>query len=341
LKNAKAYNNGKATAEDVGVKAVDELTLEVTLEKPTAYFIDLLCVTAYYPVRKDVVEAETVWTKSASTYVCNGPFMLSEIKPNEKYILARNPNYVDASNVKLDVLEMVFIEAPEAELAAYMSGAIDVSDNMSPEAVASYKTSAEFYSVPRIGVFFFDFNTEKKPFDDARIRRAFAMSIDRKQIVNDVLMLTVMNNQSNKDAAQAMQAMWKNNLGVNVEINTWESKVYWDEMANGNFMIMRDGWTGDYPDPMTNLEIFASSETYDDIRWENAEFDRLLDENRKITDKKKRMENYVKAEQILMEDMPVFPLYYLTDTFLAKPRVKGVIKNYICHTIFEFASVTE
>jgi len=308
LKNAKAYNNGKATAEDVGVKAVDELTLEVTLKNPTAYFIDLLCVTAYYPVRKDVVEAETVWTKSTSTYVCNGPFMLSEIKPNEKYILARNPNYVDASNVKLDVLEMVFIEAPEAELAAYMSGAIDVSDNMSPEAVASYKTSAEFYSVPRIGVFFFDFNTEKKPFDDARIRRAFAMSIDRKQIVNDVLMLTVMNNQSNKDAAQAMQAMWKNNLGVNVEINTWESKVYWDEMANGNFMIMRDGWTGDYPDPMTNLEIFASSETYDDIRWENAEFDRLLDENRKITDKKKRMENYVKAEQILMEDMPVFPL---------------------------------
>jgi len=397
LKNGKAYNNGTAKAADVGVKAINATTLEVTLENPTAYFLDLLCVTAYYPVRKDIVEAEKVWTKSAETFICNGPFKMSEIKPNEKYILVRNPNYVDAANVKLDVLEIVFIEAPEAELAAYMSGAIDVSDNMSPEAIARYQKTKEFYSVPTIGVYFFDYNTEKKPFDDPRVRKAFAISINRKQIVEDVLQLTekpafgmipygipyagagkefrdvvgnavfkedialakkyladagypngkglppitltVMNSQSGKDAAQAMQAMWKTNLGVTVEIQTWESKVYWGEMESGNFQIMRDGWTGDYPDPMTNLEIFASSETYDDNRWVNKEFDRLLEENRQITDQKKRMENYVKAEKILMDDMPVFPLYYYTDTFLAKPKVKGVTKNYIGHTFFEYASV--
>ncbi len=397
LKNGKAYNDGKAKAEDVGVKALDAKTLEVTLENPTAYFLDLLCVTAYYPVRKDVVEAATPWTKSPSTYISNGPFKLTEIKPKEKYVLKKNPNYVDAAKVKLETLEIVFIEAAEAELAAYMGGSISVSDNMNAESVKMFEKTPEFYSVPRIGVYYFDINTTKKPFDDARVRKAFAIGFNREQVVRNVLQLTerpaygmipygipyatkpaknfrdivpepfkediaaakklladagypdgkglppvtitVMNNQSNKDAAQAMQAMWKKNLGVEVTIQTWESKVYWDEMSNGNFQIMRDGWTGDYPDPMTNLDIFESSQTDDDNRWVNKEYDRLLAENRKITDQQKRMDNFAKAEKILMDEMPVFPLYYYTDTFIAKPGVKGVTKNFIGHTFFEYASV--
>lgn len=397
LKNGQAYNDGKAKAEDVGVKALDAKTLEVTLENPTAYFLDLLCITAYYPVRKDIVEAETPWTKSPATYICNGPFKLAEIKPKEKYVLKKNPNYVDAAKVKLNTLEMVFIEAPEAELAAYMGGSIDVSDNMNAESVKMFETTLEFHSVPRIGVYYFDFNTTKKPFDDARVRKAFAIGFNREQVVRNVLQLTekpafgmvpygipyatkpgknfrdvvpepfkedvaaakkllaeagypdgnglppitltVMNNQSNKDAAQAMQAMWKKNLGVEVTIQTWESKVYWDEMSNGNFQVMRDGWTGDYPDPMTNLDLFESSQTFDDNRWVNEEYDRLLAENRKITDQQKRMDNFAKAEKILMDEMPVFPLYYYTDTFISKPKVKGVTKNFIGHTFFEYSWV--
>lgn len=397
LKNGKAYHDGKAKAEDVGVVAKDAKTLEVTLEAPTPYFLDLLCVTAYYPVRKDAVENPAVWTKSASTYVSNGPFMLAEIKPKEKYVLKKNPNYVDAASVKLEDLEMLFIEAPEAELAAYMTGSIDVADNLNAEALKAFKDKADFHAIPRIGTFYFDFNTTKKPFDDARVRKALAISINREQIVKNVLQLpdkpnygivpygipyatkpgkdyrdvvgpilkedaaaakkllseagfpdgkgfpsvtlTVMNTQSNKDVAQAMQAMWKQNLGIEVKIQTWESKVYWDEIAKGNFEIGRDGWTGDYPDPMTMLELFTTDGNQDDTRWSSPEFDKLIDENKKITDQQKRMDNFAKAEKLLLEAASVFPVYSYTDTFLAKPGVMGVTKNFIGHTIFEYAYV--
>jgi oligopeptide transport system substrate-binding protein len=268
---------------------------------------------------------------------------------------------------------------------------------MSPESVKMFTNSKEFNSIPRIGLYYFDINTARKPMDDPRVRKAFAIGFNREQVVRKVLQLaekpaygfipygipyatkptknfrdivpepfkedvalakkllaeagypdgkgfpaitlTVMNTQSNKDAAQAMQAMWKQNLGIEVSIVTYESKIYWDEMSNGNFFIMRDGWTGDYPDPMTNLDIFESVNTDDDNRWVNKEFDRLLAENRKISDPQKRIDNFVKAEKIMADDMPVFPLYYYTDTFVAKPYVKGVTKNFIGHTFFAYSYI--
>ena len=396
IKNGKAYNEKKAGADDVGVKAVDDNTLEVTLENPTPYFLELLCVTAYYPVRKDVVEKEG-WTKSPETYLTTGPFMLTELKPKEKYVLKKNPNYLEVDKVKLDTLEIVFIESNEAELAAYTNNEIQVSDNISPEGMKQYQNTPEFFSIPRIGMQYFDFNASKKPFDDAKVRKAFSMSINRDQIIKSIVQsvekpafgmvpygiphgvqkdkeyrdvvgnvfsenvdeakkllaeagypdgngipeitMIVMASQSDKDIAQALQSMWKQNLGVDVSIQTFESKVYWDEIENGNFNIASDGWTGDYPDPMTNLDIFEGVNTADDLRWNSAEYDRLLEENRKISDQAKRMENFAKAEKILADEMPLMPIRFFEDQFLAKPNVKGVLKNYIGHTIFEYAYV--
>ena len=110
IKNGEAYNYGECTEDEVGVKAIDDTTLEVVLENPTAYFVHLTAASNFAPVKKDVVEGADVWTKSADTYVCNGPFMLAEINPQESYILRKNPNYVFADQVKLDGVDMVFIE---------------------------------------------------------------------------------------------------------------------------------------------------------------------------------------------------------------------------------------
>ncbi len=399
LKNGKAFNEGKASAADVGVTAVDEKTLKVTLEDPTPYFLDLLCVTAYYPVRKDIVEGNSAWTKDPATYVVTGPFMITQISPKEKYVLKKNPNYVDADKVKLDELDIVFIEAQEAELAAYTNGEIDVADNLSAEAVNKYKATSEFKSIPRIGTNYYDFQCAKKPFDDPRVRKAFAISIDRAKIVSSIvqtvekpafgfvpygipdgvqtdkqyrdvvgnlftedvaaakklladagypdgaglptLTLICQNDQVAKDTAQALQAAWKQNLGANLEIVTYESKVYWDMVDQGDFNLAADGWTGDYPDPMTDMEIFESQNNKDDNRWANAEYDALLAANRKSSDQKVRMANFAKAEKILIAEMPVMPMRYYEDTFLCKPRVAGVRKSYIGHIFFEDAYIVK
>ncbi|TGU50683.1 peptide ABC transporter substrate-binding protein, partial [Mesorhizobium sp. M00.F.Ca.ET.186.01.1.1] len=81
----------------------------------------------------------------------------------------------------------MFIESTEAELAAYTNGEIQVSDNISPEGMKQYQSTPDFFSVPRIGMQYFDFNASKKPFDDAKVRKAFSISINRDQIIKNIV----------------------------------------------------------------------------------------------------------------------------------------------------------
>ena len=399
LKNGEAYNEGKASAEDVGVKAEDDKTLKVTLENPTAYFIDLTAVTAYFPVKKDAVEGPEAWTKSADTYVSNGAFRLKEINPQASYVLEKNPEYIDADTVKLDGVNIVFIESAEAALSAYNAGEVDVVDNtiIQTQAQSQYGGSDELKSYDLIGTCYYDFNCEKDYLSDARVRKALAMSLNRDVINQSIvasrpessyafvphgipyegssedyrttvgnlftedveaakalmeeagypggegyptLTLITQNDQEKKDVAQAMQAMWKENLGVNVEIVTFEPKVYWDEQTAGNFDICYDGWTGDYPDPSTNLDCFLLQRNETQCRWLNdqaKEYDSMMKEARSLTDNKKRMELFEAGEKLLMEEMPILPLYYRNAQLLVKPGCEGVIKTYIGHTIFKYA----
>ena len=399
LKNGEAYNEGKASAGDVGVKAEDDKTLKVTLENPTAYFIDLTAVTAYFPVKKDAVEGQEAWTKSADTYVSNGAFRLKEINPQASYVLEKNPEYIDADTVKLDGVNIVFIESAEAALSAYNAGEVDVVDNtiIQTQAQSQYGGSDELKSYDLIGTCYYDFNCEKDYLSDARVRKALAMSLNRDVINQSIvasrpessyafvphgipyegsgedyrttvgslftedveaakalmeeagypggegyptLTLITQNDQEKKDVAQAMQAMWKENLGVNVEIVTFEPKVYWDEQTAGSFDICYDGWTGDYPDPSTNLDCFLLQRNETQCRWLNdqaKEYDSMMKEARSLTDNKKRMELFETGEKLLMEEMPILPLYYRNAQLLVKPGCEGVIKTYIGHTIFKYA----
>ena len=399
LKNGEAYNGGTASADDVGVKALDDKTLEVTLEHPTAYFLDLTAVTMYFPTRQDVVEAEEPWTKSGDTYVCNGAFRVKEINPQASYVLEKNPEYIDADSVKLDGVEIVFIESQEAALSAYNAGEVDVLDNLviGSQAQSQYAGSEELHSYDLVGIGYYDINCEKEYLSDARVRTALSISLNR-EVLNQSMMasrpesafafvphgipyegseedyrntvgdlfaedvemakslmaeagypngegfptltLITQNDQEKKDVAQAMQAMWKENLGVNAEIVTYESKVYWDEQEAGNFDVCYDGWTGDYPDPSTVLECLLLTRNETQCRWldEKAqEYDGLLMEARASADNAARLEMFKQAEQILIEEMPVIPIYYRNSQLLMKPNCKDVLRSYIGHTIFKYA----
>ena len=401
IKNAQGYNMGEKTVDDVAIKALDDRTLEVTLENPTAYFTALTATTAYSPVKKDVVEKEG-WTLQAETLVSSGPFMAKEIRPKEKLVLVKNPNYVDADKVKLDEIEMVYIESPEAELAAYENGDIDISDNISNEAMKKYVDSDEFYSMDKIGTNYYTVNCRIKPFDDPRVRKALGYSIDREAIINNIVQgtykpaygfipygipyapeegkefrdvvgnlftedvaeakklladagfpdgngfptvkLITFNSQAEKDVAQAMQGMWQQNLGINVEIETYESKVYWDELNAGNYNVGFNSWTGDYPDPMTLFESeLANQNPPPASGWFTEDgaikFNELVEATKSEKDNVKRYENFVEAEKVLMDGMSQIPLYFYNDEYLVKPYITGVGKNFTGQTIFEYADV--
>lgn len=399
IQGAEEYNTSKGSAEDVAVKALDDKTLEVTLKAPTPYFLYLTASTNFFPVKQAAVEGEEVWTKSADAYVCNGPFMLSEINPQSSYVLVKNPNYYAADTVKLDGVNVVFIESPEAALSAYNSGEIDAMGDalVATQAIQQYGDSEELFSYDLIGTRYYDFNCSKEYLSDARVRRALSMAIGRQTICDSVvptkpkpaygyvpygipyegsdedfrttvgdlvtedvqaaqellaeagypggeglpvLTLMVTNSQENKDTAQVIQAMWKENLGVQCEIITYEDKVYWDEHAAGNFDVAFDGWTGDYLDPDTNLNCFTQERTFDESRWSGEkalEYDAMIEECRNLADNAKRMEIFSQAEKLLMEEMPIMPLYYRSSQLLVKPSVTGLEKNVIGHTLFRNA----
>ncbi len=401
IKNGEAYNNGQCEADEVGVKAIDDTTLEVVLNNPTPYFVNLTAANNFAPVKKEAVEGAEVWTKSAETYVCNGPFMMGEIKPQEGYTLVKNPNYVFADTVALDGVEMIFIEQAEAALSAYNAGDVDAMSGGSIEtqAMTQYDGSEELHSYDLIGTSYYDFNCEKE-YMTKEVRKALSMAITRdtinqvavpskpksayafvpygipyadetddfrtkvgnnlvtedveaaKQLLADAgypngerlptLQLIITNTKENKDKAQILQALWKENLGVNVDIVTFESKVYWDEHAAGNFDIAFDGWTGDYPDPNTNLSIFNKSRMEKECRWRSEEalrYNDLLEEAATLADNNKRMELFVEMEQILMDEMPVMPIYFRNTMALVKPYVKGFTCDNSGHPLFRAVSM--
>lgn len=401
IKNGEAYNNGQCEADEVGVKAIDDTTLEVVLNNPTPYFVNLTAANNFAPVKKEAVEGAEVWTKSAETYVCNGPFMMGEIKPQEGYTLVKNPNYVFADTVALGGVEMIFIEQAEAALSAYNAGDVDAMSGGSIEtqAMTQYDGSEELHSYDLIGTSYYDFNCEKE-YMTKEVRKALSMAITRdtinevavpskpksayafvpygipyadetddfrtkvgnnlvtedveaaKQLLADAgypngeglptLQLIITNTKENKDKAQILQALWKENLGVNVDIVTFESKVYWDEHAAGNFDIAFDGWTGDYPDPNTNLSIFNKSRMEKECRWRSEEalrYNDLLEEAATLADNNKRMELFVEMEQILMDEMPVMPIYFRNTMALVKPYVKGFTCDNSGHPLFRAVSM--
>lgn len=401
IKNGEAYNNGQCEADEVGVKAIDDTTLEVVLNNPTPYFVNLTAANNFAPVKKEAVESAEAWTKSADTYVCNGPFMMAEIKPQEGYSLVKNPNYVFADTVALDGVEMIFIEQAEAALSAYNAGDVDAMSGKSIEtqAMTQYDGSEELHSYDLIGTSYYDFNCEKE-YMTKEVRKALAMAISRdtinqvavpskpksayafvpygipyaeetedfrtkvgndmiiedveaaKQLLADAgypggeglptLQLIITNTKENKDKAQILQAVWKENLGVNVEIVTFESKVYWDEHGAGNFDVAFDGWTGDYPDPNTNLSIFNKSRMEKECRWRSEEalrYNDLLEEAATLADNNARMDLFVEMEQILMDEMPVMPVYFRNTMALVKPHVQGFICDNSGHPLFRAVSM--
>ncbi|GGJ53424.1 peptide ABC transporter substrate-binding protein [Virgibacillus salexigens] len=123
--------------------------------------------------------------------------------------------------------------------------------------------------------------------------------------------------------AQAVQDMWRENLGVEVELNNEEWNVYLDSMGSGNFQVGRMGWLADFNDAINFLEIFQSVGGNNYTNWENEEYASLLEESRTLTGDE-RKEVLREAEQIFMDDMPIAPVYFYTNTWLNKDYVKNI-----------------
>jgi len=406
LKGGEAYNTAdpealsaeelKKLEDAVGVKAVDEKTLQVTLEKPAPYFLELLSFYTYYPVNKKVQEANPEWFNEASSYVSNGPFKLTEWKHKESITIVKNENYYDKGKTKLQEIHFAMIDDENTAWQMYQNGDLDLAYPLPQEVQAQLNAekNPEYVVGDDLATYFYRFNTTKKPFNNVKVRKALSMAIDRKSIVENVaqggqrpafafvppgipdvkgdfqentgalfkedvaeakkllaeglaeegmdkLSFTITYNTSegHKKIAEAVQEMWRKNLGAEVKLENMEFQVLIDRQHKLDYDVSRSGWIGDYIDPMTFLDMFLSEGTQNDTGWKNADFDKLIKEAQASMDQKLRMKNMHEAEKIFIGDMPVMPIYFYTSPYTQKPYLKDVYKPANRYPQFHYAYI--
>lgn len=173
--------------EDLGVEAIDKYTLRITLRQPAPFFLGLLAHQLFKLVPKQSIEKwGKAWTRPEHI-VTSGPFRIKERKPYDALILERDPNYWDAANVHLDGLHFYPVEDNATILNLYKAGAIDAFLNHTVVAswideVKQYKD--EYMNFPENATTYYSMNATKPPFNDVRVRKAFALSVDRVALAN-------------------------------------------------------------------------------------------------------------------------------------------------------------
>jgi oligopeptide transport system substrate-binding protein len=187
IKGADAYNSGKGKAEDVGVKALDDQTLEVTLVGPAAYFVDMTCHQSFNPAPKWAIEKlGNQWTKPGN-YVGTGPYNLKEWKPQDYILVEKNAKYWDAKNVKLKSIKYLASDNSTTNYKMFKAGAVDWQSGITLDLIDEIVLRKDYQASARFGTYYLSFNFSKAPFNNVNVRKAFASAIDKKTLVEKVL----------------------------------------------------------------------------------------------------------------------------------------------------------
>lgn len=398
IKNGEAYNKRKISADQVGIKALDDRTLEVTLERPTPYFLFLTTFFTYLPVHKKTVEANPNWNADPKTIIGNGPFKMTSWVHNSKIEMVKSDTYWNKGVVKTEKLELYLSDNRKTVADMFDNKQIDTADLAPPPSeYARLMKDGTMKTMPFISVYHYMFNVTKPPLDNPKVRKALALAVNRQAIIDHVAKggekpslawipyglpdarpgedfrktggdffkdndietarkllaeagypdgkgfptLSMLYNTSDlhKAIAEAIQEMWKKNLGINVTLLNQEWKVYLQSRATGDFELARREWIGDYLDPMTNFDMMTSKNGNNNTRWGNAKYDELIDIAKRSMDPNVRMQAMHEAEKILMDEMPFVPIYFGTNKFLEKPNVKGAIRDALGSVYYREAYV--
>ncbi len=392
IKNAEAYTNGEAKAEEVGIEVIDEYTLKVELDSPTPFFLGLVAFYTYLPQPKHVIDkvgGDKWYTKE--NIVCNGAFMLADWKPQNHVKLVPNPEYYERDKVKLDEVYAYPYEDGNTALEMYLNGELDYITGVPTERMDEMKKSDEFHAATYLGTYYYRINVTEPPLDSAKVRMALAMTMDRTQICryitkagqipayswipnnmpgyefeNDIweedteeaqkllaeagypngegfpeITLLYNTSESHKKVAEAIQQMWKEKLGINVSLENAEWKVYLDKVNNMDYQIARAGWIGDYVDPNTFADMFVTDGGNNNTGWSNARYDELIQMAKVEQDSDKRMEYFAESEKILMNELPLIPIYYYVNVYMLKNYVNGIYENILDNHRFKYVTVNK
>lgn len=373
---AKEYNEGKIKdPAKLGIKVLDPLTFVVTLNKRAAYFPTIPTFTVTFPIRKEIIEKYGKNWTDPGKMVVTGPFQLSEWKHDSKIVMTPNPYYF-AGKAKLEKVTAYVVNEDTTAINMFESGKLHYVSRLPALEIDRLKNSPAYRNAPYLRSYYYGFNITKPPFNDVRVRKAFAHAVDRSQITRllkggqipttswvpkgmlgyepsiglkfDVKeakkllaeagfpegkgfpAVTFMfdTRDDNKLIAERLQAMWKQNLGVDLKAQNEDWKVYLSRLKNDTPGMYRLGWGADYPDPDNFLNLFTSYSGNNYTHWKSKEYDSLVEKAASESNPIKRVIIYKKAQEMLTEDEVVMiPLFIDAINVLVSPQAKYVELN--------------
>ena len=386
IKNAEKYFKQKINDfSEVGIKALDDFTLQVELNNPTPYFLQLLDHNSMFPVHRPTLEKHgapdesyTPWTRPGNM-VGNGPFYLSDWRLNKNLKVLRNTHYWDNEGVRLNGIVFYPIDIQTTEERIFRAGQLHYTYETAIDRVPWYRENRpeQVQIAPYVGTYLYRINTSLPHLSDKRVRKALAMTIDREKIISTVLNdlftpayavtppgllgykppktfsydpeqarrllaeagypngegfpeveLQFNTSEQHRKVAIAVQQMWNKELGINIRLQNKDWKVYLDDENTGNFEISRGGWTGDYVDPNTFLDMWISGSQLNRTRWGDQRYDEyVLRRAPSARSREKRFSAFYEAEKLMMEEMPFIPIYTYSSHHFKHPSIQGMPSN--------------
>ncbi len=386
LKNAKPFATGEITDfNEVGVKALDDLTLQVTLNERTPYFLQLMDHYSTFAVHRPTIEKfgkatdrYTPWTR-VENMVSNGAFRLKRWQLNRRIELEKSDTYWDRDKVRLNGIIYYPTENVVSEERMFRVGQLHYTNSVPLGKIPVYRAMADspYVQAPYLGTYYFLLNTTRPLVNDVRIRKALSMAVDRDKLNKTVLKGTVISaysitppdtlgyfpprlfsydpeqarellaaagypdgdgwpgleltyntSEDHRKIAVALQQMWKDVLNIEITLTNQEWKVYLDSVTNMHFQIARRGWIGDYVDPNNFLDLFISGGGNNNTGFADPRYDEMILRGApRAATREERFAVFHEAETLLMEQMPIIPIYTYTSKHLIHPSVNGLPPN--------------
>ncbi len=366
---ASARLQGKASSVS-GIVVVDPHTLQITIDAPKSYFLSKLTYPTAFVVDRKNVESGPTWFQHPNG---SGPFEVKSWQPNQQLVLVRNPNYYGTTPT---LGEVDYYFGPNVPVTLYEQGQLDVApvglgdiprltDPQNP-------LHTQIVVTPQLSFSYIGFNVHEKPFDDPKVRLAFAYATNKKALVDGIFrgtrlaangilppglpgydpsfagipfdpqkakeMLAESSYQSadrvpdivfsvpggSGQFAEALATMYHDNLGVNIEVVQLENTFY-DDLQSHKLQMFYLGWAADYPDPQDFLDIlFNGTSQSNDTGYDKPAVDDLLSRAASEASTDQRIALYRQAQQQIVDDAPIVPLYFDTDYELVRPGVSGL-----------------
>ena len=385
--NAEEAKKGLIALDAVGIYAIDEKNLVITLKTPTPYFLNLISFCVFFPVSQKAVISHNSWADNLTEhFISNGPYRLTQWKHHDEFILEKNPYYWNSQDVTLEGVHISLVNDENTALEMFNRGELDVLGspytNILIDAADALKQSGSIHSFPVGKTYITAFNTQHEILKNKHLRKALSLAIDRESLVANVALINEIPafnfvppvlkqgrnipfiksfdieiakwhlNQALEELnlkpedlnklhliyakqdlshkiSQVLQEQWFKHLGITVELEALDMKSFLTKVNAHDFELCQYYWAAQYDDPMNILDRFKyASNPKNYPHWENTHYIQLLDASATLSGVE-RLDVLEQAEALIMEEMPLAPLFHGSSIRMMQPYIQGMYNSSI------------